>query len=124
MKVKTKNDRRNRIRLRQRKRLHGTSSRPRLAVSRSLAHIVVQMIDDQEGRTLAWASSHEPSVRAQFENGARGGNKAGAGVVGRVAAERLIEHGIKQVVFDRGGRLYHGRVRSVAEAAREAGLEF
>ena len=124
MRVKTKKDRRNRIRLRQRKRVRGTTTRPRLAVSRSLAHIVVQIIDDQAGRTVAWASSHEPSVRAQFDNGARGDNKAGARIVGRVAAERLLEHGVKQVVFDRGGRLYHGRVQSVAEAAREAGLEF
>ncbi len=124
MRVKTKRDRRDRIRLRQRKRVKGTSSRPRLAVSSSLAHIVVQIIDDEEGRTMAWASSHESSVRAQFEDGARGSNKAGARVVGKVAAERLIEYGVKQVVFDRGGRLYHGRVRSLAEAAREAGLEF
>ena len=84
----------------------------------------MQIIDDQVGQTVAWASSHEPSVRAQFDNGARGGNKAGARIVGRVAAERLLERGVKQVVFDRGGFLYHGRVKSVAEAAREAGLEF
>ncbi|CAI8032418.1 50S ribosomal protein L18 [Geodia barretti] len=90
--------------------------RPRLAVSRSLAHISVQLIDDQAGRTLVAASSQE--------NGARGSNVAGAWVVGRVAAERLLEQGVKQAVFDRGGRLYHGRVRRVAEAARDAGLEF
>ncbi len=124
MRIKTKRDRRRRIRLRQRKRIHGTPLRPRLAVSRSLAHICVQVIDDEAGRTLAWASSQEASVRARFEDGARGGNKLGATVVGRVVAERLLERGVKQVVFDRGGRLYHGRVRSVAEAAREAGLEF
>lgn len=124
MKIKTRKDRRNRIRLRQRRRISGTAARPRLAVSRSLVHISVQLIDDQTGRTLAAASSHEASVRARFENGARGGNVAGAGVVGRVAAERLLEKGVKQAVFDRGGRLYHGRVRRVAEAAREAGLEF
>ena len=124
MKIKTKKDRRNRIRLRQRRRISGTATRPRLAVSRSLAHISVQLIDDQVGRTLAAASSHEASVRAKFENGARGSNVGGAWVVGRVAAERLIEQGVKQAVFDRGGRLYHGRVRRVAEAARDAGLEF
>lgn len=124
MRVKTKKDRRNRNRLRQRQRVQGTASRPRLAVSRSLANIVVQVIDDQEGYTVAWASSHEQSVRALFENGARGGNKAGARIVGRVAAERLLDRGVKQVVFDRGGCLYHGRVQCVAEAAREAGLEF
>ena len=98
--------------------------RPRLAVCRSLTHISVQLIDDQAGRTLASASSQEASVRARFEDGARGSNVAGARVVGRMAAERLLEQGIKQAVFDRGGRLYHGRVRRVAEAAREAGLEF
>jgi len=124
MRIRTRKDRRERIRLRQRRRIRGTAARPRLAVSRSLAHISVQAIDDQAGRTLASASSCEPKVRALFETGARGSNKAGAGVVGRVAAERLIGQGVKQAVFDRGGRLYHGRVRSVAEAAREAGLEF
>ena len=124
MKIKTKKDRRNRIRLRQRRRIGGSAARPRLAVFRSLAHISVQLIDVQAGRTLAAASSHEADVRAMFENGARGGNVAGAEVVGRVAAERLLAQGVKQVVFDRGGRLYHGRVQRVAEAAREAGLEF
>ena len=124
MKIKTKKDRRNRIRLRQRRRISGTATRPRLAVCRSLTQISVQLIDDQAGRTLAAASSLEATVRAKFEDGARGGNVAGASVVGRVAAERLLEQGIKQAVFDRGGRLYHGRVRRVAEAARDAGLEF
>ena len=124
MKVKTKKDRRTRIRQRQRQRIHGTSERPRLAVSRSIAHVSVQAIDDRVGHTLVSASSTEPSVKAMFQNGARGGNSAGASVIGKVVAERLIEHGIKQVVFDRGGFRYHGRVRSVAEAAREAGLEF
>ena len=124
MKVKTKKARRTRIRLRQRQRFRGSAVRPRLAVSRSLAHISAQVIDDQLGRTLVSASSTEPSVKALFQNGAKGGNTAGARVIGRVVAERLIDHGVKQVVFDRGGFLYHGRVRSVAEAAREAGLEF
>jgi len=124
MRVKTKKDRRRRIRLRQRKRIHGTPIRPRLAVSRSLTNIAVQVIDDQSGCTLASASSYEPKVRALFQDGERGGNQAGARIVGKLAAERLLEKGFKQVVFDRGGRLYHGRVRSVAEAAREAGLEF
>ena len=124
MKVKTKKDRRERIRLRQRRRLRGTSERPRLAVARSLAHISAQVIDDDSGRTLASASSLESSVKAAFADGARGGNVAGAQVVGRLVAERLLQQGVRQVVFDRGGVLYHGRVRSVAEAAREAGLEF
>ena len=124
MKVKTTKDRRNRIRLRQRQRIHGTSTRPRLAVSRSLANISVQAIDDLAGRTVVSASSNEAQVRALFSDGAQGSNKAGAQIVGKVAADRLLERGVKRVVFDRGGFLYHGRVRSVAEAAREAGLEF
>ena len=124
MKVKTSKDRRNRIRLRQRQRIQGTATRPRLAVSRSLAHISVQVIDDLAGRTLVSASSTEPSVKAMLHDGARGSNRAGGQVVGKVVAERLIKHGLKQVVFDRGGCLYHGRVKSVADAARKAGLEF
>ena len=124
MKVKTKKARRTRIRLRQRQRIQGTSERPRLAVSRTLSHISAQVIDDKLGRTIASASSTELSVKALLQNGARGGNKAGARVIGKVVAERLIEHGVKRVVFDRGGFLFHGRIRSVADAAREAGLEF
>ena len=124
MKVKTTKDRRTRIRLRQRQRIQGIPARPRLAVSRSLAHISAQVFDDLDGRTLAAASSTEPAIKAQFTNGARGGNKAGATIVGKLIAERLLKQGIEQVVFDRGGFLYHGRVRCVAEAAREAGLKF
>ena len=124
MKVKTKKDRRTRVRLRQRQRVSGTAERPRLAVSRSLVHISVQVIDDRAGRTIASASSTEPVVKARFEDGARGGNKAGARIVGSIVAERALKEGVKRVVFDRGGFLYHGRVRSVAEAAREGGLEF
>ena len=124
MKVKTKKARRTRVRLRLRQRIHGTAERPRLAVSRSLSNISAQVIDDQAGRTVASASSAEPALKALLTNGARGGNKAGARVIGTAVAERLIAQGVKQVVFDRGGFLYHGRIRSVAEAAREAGLEF
>jgi large subunit ribosomal protein L18 len=124
MKIKTKKDRRERIRLRQRKRVQGTADRPRLAVFRSEAHIYVQAIDDLAGRTLVAASSVEPEVKAKLDAGARGSNRAGASVVGRVAAERLRAKGITRVVFDRGGFLYHGRVRAVAESARESGLEF
>ena len=122
MKVKTKKARRTRVRLRQ--HIRGTAERPRLAVFRSLGNISAQVIDDQLGRTIASASSTEPAVKALLQNGARGGNTAGALVVGKAVAERLIVLGVKQVVFDRGGFLYHGRVRNVAEAAREAGLEF
>ena len=124
MKVKTKKDRRTRVRLRQRQRIQGTANRPRLAVSRSLVHISAQVIDDLAGHTLVSASSAEPSIKAMLQDGERGSNLAGARVVGKLVAERLIQHGLKKVVFDRGGFLYHGRVRGVAEAAREAGLEF
>ncbi len=124
MRVKTRKDRRTRVRLRQRQRISGTLERPRLAVSRSLAHISAQVIDDLAGRTLASASSTEPGVREQFTNGARGGNRAGAEIVGTLIAERARKEGVTLVVFDRGGFLYHGRVRSVAEAARKGGLEF
>jgi large subunit ribosomal protein L18 len=122
MKVKTKKARRTRVRLRQ--HIRGTAERPRLAVFRSLGNISAQVIDDQLGRTIASASSAEPDLKALLQNGARGGNTAGARVIGKAVAERLIALGVKQVVFDRGGFLYHGRVRNVAEAAREAGLEF
>ena len=124
MRVKTKKDRRTRIRLRQRQRISGTAERPRLAVTRSLTHISAQVIDDLTGQTLASASSTEPSIRAKFENGAQGGNKDGAVLIGTIVAERALKEGVKQVVFDLGGFLYHGRVRSRADAAREAGLEF
>ena len=124
MKIKTKQDRRARIKLRLRKRIRGTAERPRLSVFRSEAHIYVQAIDDLAGQTLVAASSVDPDVRARLGDGARGSNRGGAQVVGRVVAERLIAKGIKQVVFDRGGFLYHGRVRAVAEAARDVGLSF
>ena len=124
MRVKTKKARRTRIRLRQRQRISGTAERPRLAVTRSLTHISAQVIDDLTGQTLASASSTEASIRAKFENGAQGGNKDGAVLIGTIVAERALKEGVKQVVFDRGGFLYHGRVRSMADAAREAGLEF
>ena len=124
MRVKTKQDRRRRISLRQRKKIGGTSERPRLAVFRSLTHISAQVIDDTTGTTVVSASSTEPSVKAGFADGARGGNVAGAQVIGKLVAERTLEKGITSVVFDRGGFLYHGRVRKVADAARDAGLKF
>ncbi len=124
MKIKTKADRRERISRRIRKRVTGTGARPRLAVFRSVQHIYAQAVDDGTGRTLAAASSVEPALKAALAEGAKGGNLKGAAVVGKAIADRLIALGVKQVVFDRGGFLYHGRVRAVAEAAREAGLEF
>jgi large subunit ribosomal protein L18 len=124
MKIRTKKDRRDRIRLRQRKRIQGTAERPRMAIFRSVSHIYAQVIDDMAGRTVASASSTEAALKTTFSGNVRGGNKAGAEALGKVIADRLKEKGIKHVVFDRGGNLYHGRIRAVAEAARAAGLEF
>jgi large subunit ribosomal protein L18 len=124
MRIRTKKDRRERIQLRQRKRIHGTTARPRLAIFRSVGHIYAQVIDDFEGRTVASAASNESKLESVFSGKVRGGNLAGAEALGKVIAERLKEKGISRVVFDRGGNLYHGRVRAVADAARKAGLEF
>jgi len=124
MRIKTKSDRRHRISLRLRKRVVGTAERPRLSVFRSVSHIYAQVIDDRAGTTVVAASTAEPALRAAFAGGERGGNQAGARTIGKVVAERLKEKGITRVVFDRGGFLYHGRVKAVADAAREAGLEF
>ena len=124
MKIKTKEDRRRRIQLRQRKRIAGTQERPRLTVFRSVSHIYAQVVDDLKGETLVAASSVEPAVKGTFAKDVRGGNLKGAEAVGQVIAQRSIEKGIKRVVFDRSGFLYHGRIRAVADAARKAGLEF
>ena len=124
MRIKTTKDRRTRIGLRQRKRISGTAARPRLRVFRSVSHIYAQVIDDFSGTTVAAAASTEPSLKPTFAGATRGGNIEGAKALGRTIAERLIAKGIKQVVFDRGGFLYHGRIKAIAEAAREAGLEF
>jgi large subunit ribosomal protein L18 len=124
MRIKTKEDRRQRIKYRLRKRLLGTSERPRLTVFRSVSHIYVQVVDDGSGATLAAASSVEPTMKAALGDGARGGNRKGAEAVGKAIAERLKEKGITKVVFDRNGFLYHGRIKAVADAARQAGLEF
>jgi len=124
MKITTTKDRRKRISLRQRKRISGTAERPRLRVFRSVSHIYAQVIDDMSGTTIVSAASTEPALKGQASEGVRGGNRAGAQALGKTIAERLIARGIKRVVFDRGGYLYHGRIRAVADAAREAGLEF
>ena len=124
MKIKTKEDRRDRIKFRIRKRMTGSAEKPRLSVFRSVAHIYVQVIDDRSGQTLASASTVEPTVKGKMAKGVAGGNIKGAEMVGTTIAERLKEKGITKVVFDRNGFLYHGRVRAVAEAARSAGLEF
>jgi large subunit ribosomal protein L18 len=124
MKIKTKNDRRVRIQLRQRKRIAGSKERPRLSVFRSVAHIYAQVIDDLSGETLVSASTVEPSLKGTLGKGVSGDNIKGAEAIGKTIAERSIEKGIKRVVFDRSGFLYHGRIRAVADAARKAGLEF
>lgn len=115
----SKNDIRVRIHKRIRQRVQGTAERPRLAIFRSLKHIYAQVIDDRSSTTLVAASSNEKKSGAS-----NGGNIAGAKEVGRAVAERAKEKGITRVVFDRGGYLYHGRVKALADAAREAGLEF
>ena len=102
-----------------RAKVEGNSQRPRLAVFRSLKHIYAQLVDDVSGTTVASAASTEDPFK-----GRTGGNVAAAKEVGKLIAERAKEKGIKSVVFDRGGYIYHGRVKSLAEAAREAGLEF
>src|SRR5579885_3763741 len=107
----SRNDLRKRIHLRIRKRLRGTPERPRLSVFRSLNHIYAQIVDDQAGRTLAAASSAEKNSPAKT-----GGNVAGAKAIGALIAQRAREAGITKVVFDRGGYLYHGRVKALAEA--------
>jgi large subunit ribosomal protein L18 len=124
MRIKTKEDRRERIKFRIRKRVLGTTERPRLTVFRSVTHIYVQVVNDADGTTIAAASSLEPAVKGTLDKAARGGNVAGAKAIGKAIAERLIEKGVKRVVFDRNGFLYHGRIKAVADAAREAGLEF
>jgi large subunit ribosomal protein L18 len=111
---------RRRIHQRMRQRMSGSSDRPRLNVYRSLNHIYAQLIDDSTGKTLASAST------VQGKKGSRktGGNVASAKEIGKTIAQRAQEKGIKKVVFDRGGYLYHGRIKALADAAREAGLEF
>ena len=99
----------------------GTAERPRLAVFRSVAHIYAQVIDDAKGSTVVAASSLEKSNRDTLKTG---GNLEAAKVIGKAVAERAKEKGIRQVVFDRGGYQYHGRIKALADAAREAGLEF
>ena len=124
MQIKTKEDRRDRIKYRIRKKMTGTAQKPRLSVFRSVTHIYVQVIDDMTGQTIASASTVDAKVKGQMAKGVAGGNIKGAELIGTTIAERLKEKGITKVVFDRNGFLYHGRVRAVAEAARSAGLEF
>ena len=105
-----------------RKKVSGTSDRPRMAVFRSLRHIYVQIIDDSQGRTLAAASSLDPAIRSEV-NGSEAKSDVST-LVGKLIAERAAEKGVKTVVFDRGGFKYHGRTKALAEAARQGGLAF
>ncbi len=118
-----RNATRRRVHSRIRRKLRGTSERPRLNVYRSLNHIYAQIVDDIAGATVVAASTAEGKKPAK---GAKktGGNVASAKAIGKLIAERAKEKGVKQVVFDRGGYLYHGRIKALADAAREAGLEF
>jgi large subunit ribosomal protein L18 len=118
-------DRRQELRQRRhrrvRKRVSGTPERPRLAVFRSLNHIYAQVIDDTAGATLAAASTLDPTLRTSLKSG---GDVEAAKAVGKLIAERAREKGVEKVVFDRGGYLYHGRIKALADAARAAGLQF
>ncbi len=109
---------RTRIHKRIRRKIAGTTERPRLAIFRSVAHIYAQVIDDSKGVTLVSASSVDKGAKTN------GGNVAAAKAIGKLVAERAKDKGVKQVVFDRGGYAYHGRVKALADAARAAGLEF
>ena len=115
--LRQRNEIRQRVHFRIRQKMEGTTARPRLNVYRSLNHIYAQVIDDAKGETILSASTLSAKLKG-------GGNVAAAKEVGKLVAERALEKGIKKVVFDRGGYLYHGRIKALADAAREAGLEF
>ena len=121
MSTRTKEQIRQRLHERIRKKIRGSEGRPRLAVHRSQAHIYAQVIDDDAGRTLVAASSRDKDVRAKLKSG---GNLAAAKEVGGLVAVRAKQKGIDKVVFDRGGFQYHGRIKALADAARAAGLKF
>ncbi len=113
----SKNDIRQRVHKRIREKLSGTAQRPRLNVYRSLNHIYAQLIDDSDGKTLVSASTREAKIKT-------GGNLAAAKEIGKQLAEKAKAKGVDKVVFDRGGYLYHGRIKALADAARAAGLKF
>ena len=128
---RSRNEIRQRVHKRIREKMLGTSERPRLNIYRSLNHIYAQVIDDTQGVTVVSASSLEgskgkakPSEGGKRQAGKSGGNVASARDVGRIIAERAKQKGVQKVVFDRGGYLYHGRIKALADAAREAGLQF
>ena len=120
----SKNQTRTKIHSRIRKKIVGTPERPRLNVYRSVSHIYAQVIDDTKGATIVSATSVEKGKGVKGEKRPTGGNVASAKDVGKLIAERAHQKGVKKVVFDRGGYLYHGRIKALANAAREAGLEF
>lgn len=117
----SRNEARKKRHARVRRKVWGTEERPRLNVFRSAKHIYAQLIDDQQGKTLVAASTLDKELRDQISNG---GNVEAAQQVGALLAKRALEKGYQRVVFDRGGYLYHGRVKALAEAAREGGLQF
>ena len=119
--AQSKDKSRKRRHVRLRKKVQGTSAKPRLSVFKSLSNIYAQIIDDAAGRTLAAASTLDKELRTQL---AKGTDKAAAEAVGKALAERAVKAGVKDVVFDRGGYLYHGRVKALADGAREGGLNF
>jgi large subunit ribosomal protein L18 len=121
-KIEDKRSRHRRARMRIRQRVRGTEERPRLCVHKSLRYVYAQVVNDLTGQTLVQASSLESDIRGNVEGGAK--TKAAARLVGTRLAERAKAKGIEQVVFDRGGYVYHGRVKELAEGAREAGLDF
>ena len=121
--IKKKRERRERAHLRLRMRVRGSAERPRLSVYKSLKFIYAQVIDDDRGHTIAAASSADPDIRQQLEGKAASNQKA-AKLVGEAIAARAKEKGIEKVVFDRGGYVYHGNVKTLADSAREKGLQF
>lgn len=125
MSVRTsRKEARSRRHIRLRKKVTGNAERPRLSVFKSLRHIYAQIIDDTAGKTILCASTLEPEIKKQTDKAKSGGNVEGAKIVGEIIAERALANGIKKVVFDRGGNIYHGRVAALAEAARKKGLDF
>jgi large subunit ribosomal protein L18 len=121
MAIVTQQEARTRRHIRVRKKVTGTSARPRLCVYRSLRYIYAQVIDDSAGNTIVSASSVDPEVRTQINGKTK---TESADIIGNIVAKRALDKGIKKVVFDRGGYKYHGRVKVLADAARKTGLEF
>jgi len=121
-KMKAKRERRERAHLRVRSRVRGTAERPRLSVYKSLQYVYAQVIDDDRGVTIAQANSADADIKGQL-SGSSGGIEA-AKLVGQAIAERAKQKGVEKVVFDRGGYVYHGKVKAIADAAREKGLQF